>query len=201
MLADLAVLYATKMDNTYRKLFFEITRDKFIKEIKYLKDETTYKILWSFLKSNELTIDDKSQDWMTVKQAIIKRCKELSPKTMADILVLSTQEVNTHSGDLFSSVESDLILMMKAMSLEDLINLMWSALEINRGSPLFYETLESELARRVRGIKDEQFEILLACFAGDKSDHATEKFSKKFLNLVLKVVRDKKDRFNLKTLV
>jgi hypothetical protein len=90
---------------------------------------------------------------------------------------------------------------MKAMSLEDLINLMWSALEINRGSPLFYETLESELARRVRGIKDEQFEILLACFAGDKSDHATEKFSKKFLNLVLKVVRDKKDRFNLKTLV
>jgi hypothetical protein len=91
--------------------------------------------------------------------------------------------------------------MMKAMALEDLINLMWTALEINRGSPLFYDTLEAELAKRVRGIKDDQFETLLACFTGDKSDISTQKFSKKFLSLVLKVVKDKKDRFNLKTLV
>ncbi len=45
--------------------------------------------------------------------------------------------------------------MMKAMALEDLINLMWTALEINRGSTLFYDTLEGELSKRVRGIKDD----------------------------------------------
>jgi hypothetical protein len=44
---------------------------------------------------------------------------------------------------------------MKAMALDDLINLMWSALEIQRGSEMFYKTLEAELAKRVRGIKDE----------------------------------------------
>ena len=138
-------------------MFFEKTRGKFLKEMQYLKDETIYKILWAFFKAKELTINDSSNDWMAVKKAIVKRIKELSPKTLADILVLSTQEVSNESksADLFSQVESDLILMMKAMALEDLINLMWTALEINRGSPLFYDTLEGELAKRVRGIKDE----------------------------------------------
>lgn len=56
------------------------------------------------------------------------------------------------------------------MSLDDLINLMWSALEMNRGSPIFYTTLESELGKRVRGIKDDQFETLISCFSGDKAD-------------------------------
>lgn len=45
--------------------------------------------------------------------------------------------------------------MMKAMALDDLINLMWTSLEINRGGKLFFETLESELAKRIRGIKDD----------------------------------------------
>ena len=52
------------------------------------------------------------------------------------------------------------------MSLDDLINLMWSALEMNRGGEMFYKTLESELAKRIRGIKDDQFETLIACFVG-----------------------------------
>jgi len=55
---------------------------------------------------------------------------------------------------------------MKSMSLDDLINLMWSALEMNRGGEMFYKTLESELAKRIRGIKDDQFETLIACFVG-----------------------------------
>ena len=44
---------------------------------------------------------------------------------------------------------------MKAMSLDDLINLLWSALEINRGGPMFYKRLENELEKRIRGIKDD----------------------------------------------
>lgn len=77
-----------------------------------------------------------------------------------DILVLSTLESkqsssNSKTADLFSSVEADLILSMKAMALDDLLNLMWSALEIDRGSQFFFQTLEAELAKRVRGIKDD----------------------------------------------
>ena len=44
---------------------------------------------------------------------------------------------------------------MKEMSLDDLINLLWSALEIGKGSKIFYESLELELGKRIRGIKDE----------------------------------------------
>jgi hypothetical protein len=57
--------------------------------------------------------------------------------------------------DLFSHIEGDLIVRMKEMSLDDLLNLLWAALEINRGTPLFFETIEKELAKRIRTIKDD----------------------------------------------
>lgn len=88
---------------------------------------------------------------------------------------------------------------MKSMSLDDLINLLWSALEMDRGGELFFRNLEGELAKRVRGIKDEQFETLLQCFTGENADN--NKFSEKFMKLVLLVIREKKDRFALRTLV
>ena len=47
------------------------------------------------------------------------------------------------------------------MALDDLINLLWTALKIDRGSSMFYERLEKELGKRIRGIKDEQYETLL----------------------------------------
>jgi hypothetical protein len=50
------------------------------------------------------------------------------------------------------------------MNLDELLNLLWAVLEINRGTPLLYETLEEELTKRIRLIKDEQFEVLMACF-------------------------------------
>jgi len=90
-------------------------------------------------------------------------------------------------------------LKMKSMSLDDLINLLWSALEMDRGGELFFRNLEGELAKRVRGIKDEQFETLLQCFTGENADN--NKFSEKFMKLVLLVIREKKDRFALRTLV
>jgi len=124
-----------------------------------LKEETLYKLLWACVKSGELTVSENSSEWQGVKQIIISRSKELSPKVFADILVLSTLESKNETGqkaaDLFSAVEADLIMSMKAMALDDLLNLMWSALEIDRGSQFFYQTLEAELAKRVRGIKDE----------------------------------------------
>jgi len=81
-------------------------------------------------------------EWQGIKQIIISRSKELSPKVFSDILVLSTleskQETNSKAADLFSSVEADLIISMKSMALDDLLNLMWSALEIDRGSQFFF---------------------------------------------------------------
>ena len=57
-----------------------------------------------------------------------------------------------------------MILKMAGMDLEDLINLMWSAMEVDRGSNTFYTELESELTKRMLKIKDEEFQTLLTCF-------------------------------------
>ena len=51
IVAELAVVFALKMDTTNRNMFFKICRDKFLKELKYLKEETMYKIVWSLLKA------------------------------------------------------------------------------------------------------------------------------------------------------
>ena len=49
--SELAVLFASQMDETYKGLFFQKTQQKFVKELNYLKDETLYKIVWALLKS------------------------------------------------------------------------------------------------------------------------------------------------------
>jgi hypothetical protein len=185
-----------------------MSRQKFLKELKYLKEETLYKIVWSLLKAEQLKITEDSPEWMVVRDCIISRSKELSSKVLTDLLLLSTKGANKHfSGkedmklDLFQALETDLILKMKNMALDDLINLMWTALEMQRGSGVFFNELEKEMAKRVRSIKDEQFETLIACFSGDKADQSTDVFSKKFLELILQVIMDKKDRFSLANLV
>jgi hypothetical protein len=90
--AELAILYASKMDKTYKSIFFSKLRDKFIKEIKYLKEETLYKILWAMIKAEELKISDDSPEWILIKDILKQKSKELSPKVIADILLLSTLE-------------------------------------------------------------------------------------------------------------
>lgn len=90
--AELAVIYATKMDETFRKMFFNKMRPKFLKELKYLKEETLYKILWSLIKAGELKVSEKSPEWLMVKEDLKERAKELSPKCLSDILLLSTLE-------------------------------------------------------------------------------------------------------------
>ena len=78
--AELAILYASKMDKTYKSIFFSKLRDKFIKEIKYLKEETLYKILWAMIKAEELKISDDSPEWILIKDILKQKSKELSPK-------------------------------------------------------------------------------------------------------------------------
>jgi hypothetical protein len=91
--------------------------------------------------------------------------------------------------------------MMKSMALDDLLNVMWSALQIGRGSDLFFNSLEEELVKRIRGIKDDQFEQLIGCFVGEKAEATINKFSKRFLQLILRVLEEKKEKFHIKTLV
>lgn len=71
-------------------------------------------------------------EWSQVKEAITAKVKDFDPKTLTNVLVLSTVARGTErgkgvTGDLFDSVETEVILKMKAMSLPDLLNLMWSA--------------------------------------------------------------------------
>ena len=61
--AELAVLYATKVDETYRKSYFLKVRERFIKELKHLKGETMYKIIWSMMRANQLTISKENYEW------------------------------------------------------------------------------------------------------------------------------------------
>jgi len=44
------------------------------------------------------------------------------------------------------------------MTLDELLNVLWAVLEVNRGTPLMYQTIEEELTKRIRLIKDDQFE-------------------------------------------
>lgn len=163
--SELAVIYAMRMDETYKGLFFRKMTDKFMKEMRYLKDETLYKIVWALVKSKTVVIASNSLRWTAIKGVVKERAQEISPQIMTDLLVLSTMEATESEADnvkdLFSDVETQLMTKMKVMALDDLINLLWTALKINRGSPLFYERLERELSKRIRGIKDDQYETLL----------------------------------------
>ena len=67
---------------------------------------------------------------------------------------------------------------------------MWSALEIKKGSNTFYDELEKVIKRKIFKVKDEEFQTLLSCFTEDRQD-----FSERFLEIIIKVIHEKKDRF------
>ena len=56
VMSELAVIYASKMDETYKKMFFGKTKDKFMRELGHLKDETLYKIVWSLVKARTIIV-------------------------------------------------------------------------------------------------------------------------------------------------
>lgn len=90
-----------------------------------------------------------------IKDILVLKAKEIKPKILTDIIVLSTQEKGGQTSDFFDRIEPEVIFKMREMSLDDLINLLWSALQIKKGTHFFYEKLEEELSKRIRGIKDE----------------------------------------------
>ena len=168
--AELAVLFASRLDETYRKMYFKQLKPKFLRELKHLDDETLYKIIWSLIKADELEMTDADPQWKLIKDDLTHKSKELSPKILSDLILLSTKSSESTTFDLFSALENDIILKLRNMSLDELIQIFWASLTVERGGKLFYEQLEAELTKRIRGIRDEQFETLIACFSGDKAD-------------------------------
>lgn len=125
---------------------------------------------------------------------------------LTNILVLSTvakdvEAVDTGELDFWDSLETHVILKMKEMELSDLINLMWSGMEINKGSRTFYSELEKEMTKRILKVKDEDYQTLLGCFTSEQGLIGNNNFTSKFIDIVLEVISTKKDRFQLRTLV
>ena len=78
------------------------------------------------------------------------------------------------------------------MELTDLINLLWCSIEIGKGSSVFFNELDNIMAKRIHRIKDEDFQTLISCVT---NDNIQPEFSNKILNIVLKVIDEKKDAF------
>ena len=140
-IAELTVVYASKMDDTYKKQFFKLHSTRLLSELEHLKGETMFKIIWSLVHSGRVKVNTEDHNWQLIKGCVAKRKEDLSAKILADLIVLSTkeaeeQEIGSH--DLFSIVETDLIKKMNIMTLDDLINLFWSSLNIEKGTDLYY---------------------------------------------------------------
>ena len=69
---------------------------------------------------------------------------------------------------------------------------MWSALEINKGSPTLFTELEKCMRKHIYKVKDEEFQTLIGCITNDK---AKPEFTEKFLDIVLQVINERKNSF------
>mmetsp|Transcript_40542 Transcript_40542/g.29881 ORF Transcript_40542/g.29881 Transcript_40542/m.29881 type:complete len:97 (+) Transcript_40542:728-1018(+) len=87
---------------------------------------------------------------------------------------------------------------MKRMLLPDLVNLLWCAHEMDRGSQTFYSSLENEIIAKISQINEEDLYTLLECFT---SLDTQSKFSSRFMDLLLTQIEKKMDGLQLKTLV
>ena len=93
--AELAVIYAVRVPSAYKNMFFQFYASRFMRDLEFLKDETFYKVLWSMIKAGAVEVSADSHDWASIKGIVRKRVKDLSPKTLCDLVVLSTQEKRT----------------------------------------------------------------------------------------------------------
>ena len=66
-------------------------------------------------------------------------------------------EVEGKEKDFWDSCESAIIRKMKEMDLQDLINLLWTSIEVKRGSEIFFKEIENQLTKKILKIKDEEF--------------------------------------------
>jgi hypothetical protein len=47
-------------------------------------------VLWAFVKSDTVKVNDSGSDWIIIKEAIIKKVKDFEPQILTNVLVIST---------------------------------------------------------------------------------------------------------------
>lgn len=174
MLSEIALIFAAKMDPTYRKLFFDKFMDRFVTDLRYLDDDTLYKMVWTFIRADRFQKDEDAMHWYRIRELLIDKSAEIDPRVLTNLLVLSTKVKNfdekttkNTGSDLWDAFEPRLVLKLDSMQLEDLVNLLWSSLRVNKGTRAFYEELEKAIRKRVYKFKDEEFETLIGCVTND----------------------------------
>jgi len=114
-MAEIAVVYASKMDSHYSKYFFKVFKEKFLRDLRFLEQRSFYKLVWALVKSEALT-EEGENDWEIVKQALVSKAKEMDPEVLTDLLVLSTSGKGSKKTSLFVAIEQDLIARMRQMN-------------------------------------------------------------------------------------
>lgn len=118
----------------------------------------------------------------------------MSPKVLTNILVLATVAKDPEGAakeaelDLWDSVENSVIVKMREMELGDLVNLMWSALEVKKGSRTFFSELEKELKKRILKVQDEEYSVLIGCLTKENNPISNNNFTERFVDIVLGVI-------------
>lgn len=90
ILAEVAVIFASKVDKAISKRFFAVFKPKFLDNLEYIEPAILYKTLWSLIKSETLRVAETDIDWEKVQQAITKKVKDFDNQTLIDIIVMLT---------------------------------------------------------------------------------------------------------------
>lgn len=133
--SEFAVVFASKMDARHKDKFFDAFLDKFSADLQYLSDDIIYKILWSSISAGRFTNAKDFGDWLRVRDVLIDKASSMDTSVLTKLLVLSTKVTEYESkakadsgSDLWDALEPSLIPRLAEMAVEDLVDLMWSAI-------------------------------------------------------------------------
>ena len=99
VLAEIAIIFATRFEEQYKRQFFVSTRTKFMSDMRYLSDDVLYKIIWAYVHSGYIAIEAGNPDWEMVKENLVNKCEECGPQVLADLIVLSSKEAKIEEAD------------------------------------------------------------------------------------------------------
>lgn len=131
--------------------------------------------------------------WLRIRDLLTEKSQEMDPRILTNLLVLSTkvrefEQKTSNITDLWDSFEPRLVLKLDSMQLDDLVNLLWSSLRVNKGTRAFFDELEKAIRKRVYKFKDEEFETLIGCVTNDS---VSPEFAEKFLRIVTNVINER----------
>lgn len=196
VLAEVAVIFASKVDKTVQGRFFKIFRDKFLDNIEFIEPSLLYKTLWSLIKSETVKVSDRDPHWAPIQKAISKKVNDFDNQTLIDIIVMLT--VAKHDSSVsFSSLEPALVRRVEELKVTELMNLYWSLLQLNQGSVALRESLEKRLAANLKKASDRDFKLLFQCFL----EVDDSQFAHKFLTQLIDALDQRLEHLELSTII